>query len=274
MPKPTQLKRQKQQAQPPQDRRVAMHRPKHKLEQPSKSQKPAPPRKPSLIIPRQQKQQRLNLPKSDQGTLSGKRDLPAIPGRERGLSFQLGPLVMEPELQAPSTANTPSAAKGEKATPSKAPLIDLRPDFGTLSRLEGAPAPDYLRNIPEGDSTQLNTREHIYASFFNRMKQQVAQHWSPNSVYRRRDPFGNVYGVRDRYTQVQVVLTKQGHIDSISVYSPSGLQFLDNEAIRAFRAAQPFPNPPIGLVDTDGKIRFRFGFHLQLSSGSVFSPFR
>ena len=55
---------------------------------------------------------------------------------------------------------------------------------------------------------------------------------------------------------------------------PSGLDFMDEEAKRAFREAQPFPNPPRQLLGESGQISFRFGFLFELSSTPSFRLFR
>jgi TonB family protein len=91
----------------------------------------------------------------------------------------------------------------------------------------------------------------------------VAQNWHPDRVYLQRDPRGNVYGTRDRITVLRVELQKDGSVSRIYVQQGCGVDFLDDEAVRAFKAAQPFPNPPSGLVD-GGNNRFSFGFHFQI----------
>ena len=97
------------------------------------------------------------------------------------------------------------------------------------------------------------------------MKRQVAQNWHPDEVYLERDPNGNVYGTRDRLTILKVSLKPDGQVAKIYVIKQSGVDFLDDEAVRAFRQAQPFPNPPSGLVDGHSNlITFRFGFHFEI----------
>jgi TonB family protein len=107
----------------------------------------------------------------------------------------------------------------------------------------------------------------VFASFFNRMKRRVHQNWDPVSIWHRHDPTGQVYGYKTRITRVRVTLDAAGTLTHIVVSSASGVDLLDDEAVRAFRAAQPFPNPPGGLVDPTGKITFEFGFHLQIGGG-------
>ena len=44
------------------------------------------------------------------------------------------------------------------------------------------------RDVDDGDETALNSKKWRFASFFNRVKHQVQEHWHPDEVYRRRDP--------------------------------------------------------------------------------------
>jgi len=118
----------------------------------------------------------------------------------------------------------------------------------------------------EGDTTLVNSRSFKYFDFFQRVKEQVRAEWNPADVYRARDPYGKVFGTRDRLTILTVVLDSEGRIVSLSVERRSGLPFLDEEALRAFRQAGPFPNPPKGLADEHGRIAFNFGFLLEMSS--------
>ena len=105
----------------------------------------------------------------------------------------------------------------------------------------------------------------MYASFFNRLKRQVAQNWDPASVWRRSDPTGTVYGAKTRITEVRVSLSKKGALEKIVVTGPCGIGDLDDEAIRAFHAAAPFPNPPDGLVDgRSNLITFAFSFYFEI----------
>lgn len=96
------------------------------------------------------------------------------------------------------------------------------------------------------------------------MKRSVRQQWHPNDVRQRRDPTLAVNGFKDRTTRVRVNLSPSGELLNIIVVEPSGVQFLDDEGVRAFRAAQPFPNPPPGLVNAAGVITFTFGFYISV----------
>lgn len=163
------------------------------------------------------------------------------------------------------------ASQGRTGTPGVANLL---PSPAVLDKIMGAAANDHLKDVEEGDGTYLSTKEWKYASFFNRVKQSVGQHWDPGTQLRLRDPTGNVYGGRDRYTVLNVTLNERGQVKEIFVEKSSGIDFLDLEAIHSFERAQPFPNPPPGLVTNDSNVRFSFGFFLEMSGSPRMRLFR
>jgi len=133
---------------------------------------------------------------------------------------------------------------------------------------------DYLPDVDDGETTVLNTRRFKYWSFFERVKESLKRNWRPAREYRRADPTGRVYGVRDRMTVLNVVLNADGSLSDLNIVTESGVGPLDDEAVRAFRAAQPFPNPPGGLVGDNGHIQFTYALILDIESGWDFRPLR
>lgn len=125
---------------------------------------------------------------------------------------------------------------------------------------------NYLKDVAEGERTLLNQKRSRYWTFWDRMTRQVKREWSPVGELKKRDPFGNVYGVGLFYTRVDMVLNSDGTVRKLHVAKSSGLDFLDDEAIRALNAAAPFPNPPEGLKDEDGLIHIRFGFAMDVQA--------
>lgn len=151
----------------------------------------------------------------------------------------------------------------------------LLPTLGPedLARKDGSI--DHIEDMDKGAQTALNTREFKYAWFFNRIKRGVSQRWRAVEAHRRNDPYGRIHGVRDRLTVLDVTLSSSGQLEDVFVAQDSGVAFLDDAAIAAFEAAAPFPNPPDGLKDADGKIRFQFKFYLEIDSrGLRFLPRR
>ncbi len=181
----------------------------------------------------------------------------------------------EPTQSAPVEAvqapDEPSDPLAELRQPQDAPA-PFRPDqlFPKLSdpfmasREGDGGFYDHTREIDEGDRTLLNRHRTRYWAFFDRLVEQVRQHWAGGEVYRRHDPRGNVYGVRDRVTTLRISLLGDGQIHRIWISSPSGLDFLDEEAVRAVRAAAPFLNAPDGMKDRDGMVHFSFSFYIEI----------
>jgi len=124
---------------------------------------------------------------------------------------------------------------------------------------------DDLDQIDEGDETILNSKRWKFASFFNRIRSGVSQHWHPEVVHAARDPDGKIFGTKTRRTKLVISLNADGSLHGIELEGASGADYLDEEAIRAVRAAAPFANPPPGLVDRKtNKIVFGFAFIFEI----------
>lgn len=143
---------------------------------------------------------------------------------------------------------------------------ELRSDPESLRGLFGQPGSlDRVDGIEEGQENLFNTRRSRYASFFNRIRDAVSQRWHPEVVHKKRDPYGQIYGEQPRRTVLRVLLNPDGSLHRVYTDVASGVDYLDEEAIRAMRAAAPFVNPPSQLVDArTGKIEFTFGFVLLI----------
>jgi TonB family protein len=196
----------------------------------------------------------------------GPGDLP-LPGNTGTAANTPAPNAGTPHGEAGATGNGTSGTGtgGAKTMPS---VASLTPSDAAVARSTGTPVNDYLPNLDEGDETLVNSRQWKYASFFNRVKRAVAEHWHPDVDYRTRDPDGSVYGIADKYTVLQVTLNPDGSLrEPVAIVKTCGVDFLDDDAIDAFRMAAPFPNPPQDLVDpTTHTITFKFGFLFEIDA--------
>ncbi len=223
----------------------------------------APPKsvekKGSLELPSQQKRDRLALRLDGQGgEYRNQAESDELIGNSQRLRIQ----------QGGPNGDDSTASAGRAGTQA---LRTLTPSSTVLDKIAGAPASDMtpLDDVEEGAGTYLNTREWKFSSFFNRVKQTVGMHWDPNSAVRQRDPTGEIFLYKDRYTVLSVVLDQKGGLKTVAVDKSSGVDFLDSEAVAAFRRSQPFPNPPPGLQNADGEIRFGFGFYLETNRAGL-----
>jgi TonB family protein len=154
--------------------------------------------------------------------------------------------------------------RGQSGAGGGIPDVNLKPSKDVLERVLGGGSVDHLDDVASADETALSAKRWIHATFFNRLKRSVAQNWDPASVWRRRDPTGQVYGFKTRITEVRVSLSPKGDLAKIVVTAPSGSTELDDEAVRAFQEAGPFPNPPKELANGDGLITFAFSFFFEI----------
>lgn len=208
-----------------------------------------------LVVPEQNAQERLAVaPRPD---APGGGDVPVAPRTDQQRLNGGGEA-----LQVPGAAG--ARGGGRKAG------IDRRllPDPQNLARIAGGPSPDRLDGVEEGDQTALNTRSFKYATFINRVGMAIYREWDPNRAYQARDPDGKVYPARDRTTSIEIVLDGAGAIRFVKVLDSSGLDFLDQEVVRAARAAGPFPNPPAGLMDGSGQIHLALAYTLEMRRAS------
>lgn len=131
---------------------------------------------------------------------------------------------------------------------------------------EQSQSDDHLKDVKSGLQTLLSTREFVYYSYYSRIKEQIRQHWEPGVrekvkiIYKQGR---NIASAKDRVTQVLVILDKEGTLIRVEVLSASGIVDLDAAAVEAFEAAAPFPNPPTGMVESDGTIKIRWDFVLE-----------
>lgn len=114
----------------------------------------------------------------------------------------------------------------------------------------------YLDDIKVGASTQLNTTENKYFSFYNRIKPGIDFKWNNKLTHnlRRIHRIGNFTCI----TKLLIKFDSNGYIISIRVTESSGFSACDETAIHAIEKSQPFRNPPRGLIAEGGSMRWIF----------------
>ena len=132
---------------------------------------------------------------------------------------------------------------------------------------EAAQTDDYLKDVHVGMQTLLSTREFVYYTYYNRIKESLRQHWEPDVrervkiIYRQGR---TIASSKDRLTQVMVTLDARGELIKVDLLTQSGVLDLDGAAVQAFKEAAPFPNPPKGMIEGDGTVRIRWDFVLEV----------
>ncbi len=129
-------------------------------------------------------------------------------------------------------------------------LQDPVPASHAATDVRGAPQNDLL-NERAGDAVALNAKEYLYAGYLNRIRRLVNFYWEQNLD---NIPRGTPLAKSSYRTAVAVILTSTGAVEQIAVTDDSGSDIMDQAVVRAFEMAGPFPNPPEGLIEADGRV--------------------
>ncbi|HRO66110.1 MAG TPA: energy transducer TonB [Pseudobdellovibrionaceae bacterium] len=131
---------------------------------------------------------------------------------------------------------------------------------------EASRSSDHLKDVAEGGETMLNTREFKYYTYYSRIRRQLAQYWEPKVKTKLHNMFRQgrrIASDKDHVTKLLIILNEQGLLVGVQVVNESGVVDLDDAATEAFRAAAPFPNPPEGIIESDGTVKIRWDFVLE-----------
>lgn len=143
-------------------------------------------------------------------------------------------------------AQNRSAAREESPAPTPTPPPPAQTIVPEPSVVSERPLPSLKDLLPsaswssssERDATpvNLNTRDPVYASYFTRIKQLIDSQWEYPELALR-------YGLQGRLT-LQFIISGNGRLEQLRLIRSSGSQLLDDEALRAIKAASPFPPIP------------------------------
>jgi protein TonB len=126
---------------------------------------------------------------------------------------------------------------------------------------------DYIKDLDPGLETLLSTREFVYYTYYARIRRQLNQFWGPKvkeklvAMYRSGR---QIASSSDKITKCLITLDKEGKLVRVQIIGISGVHELDEAAVEAFKLAEPFPNPPKGIIEDDGTIRLRWDFILEV----------
>lgn len=131
--------------------------------------------------------------------------------------------------------------------------------------LQGKQVSSLVPNVKMGGFTSLNTDQFIYYTFYARTNEQVGSRWIFNlRTYANDLSRASLKNVsrKERITQIEVLLNKDGEFLDAYVHQKSGVKGLDAAAINAFKQAAPLLNPPPEMIRPDGKIHLHYSFHV------------
>lgn len=149
-------------------------------------------------------------------------------------------------------------------------------EMGSERAFENAPSTvgEVLpKDVALGNFTALNTDRFKYYSFYSRIEELVRFRWEQflrNAVERFDAQYiNNVITQRNWVTQVEFILTADGHFHSAKIYKESGVRYFDLAAVNSFREAGYFPNPPRDLIGDDGHIHIQYSFNVHWTPAAL-----
>jgi len=218
-------------------------------------------------LPSKRRSDPLRMAEAPDGTVRNREGTEAIKGNGKRVA------IADPGQTGSSSSVGAGAAGAAPGLPGEQRPLKLTLDqpMGAVGPLAGGPMPDDLRGIEEGEGTFLNARSFKFAGFLNRVKETVGRVWTQKVIDAsgKRDPTGQLYSYKDRRTVVEFTLDRQGEITDVHVAASSGVQYLDEVAVDAFKVVQRFPNPPPGLIQENGTVSLPFAFTLLAATGGM-----
>lgn len=120
---------------------------------------------------------------------------------------------------------------------------------------------DYLDDIAIGANTLLNAKEFKYYGFYERIRERITSRWE-DRLQREFDKLSASQTPLkgEMITKLRVVLNERGEIQRLIYLGKSGIDEFDTAAREAFYSAQPFPNPPQGMIDESKLVSIRWDF--------------
>lgn len=219
----------------------------------------------ALEVPRIKAVKALDLPRTADGDLQLQKERLGIDGNSDHLRLAMGRLQASTDV---GTGDGSGAGRAGGGGGEGLPGHVAVPTLAQTERLSGLPANDHLL-LEEDDATSLNAFEWKHATYFNRVADAIRRVWVGGEVLGQSDPDGSVFGFEDRLTTVEVSIDEGGNVVDIVIKDPSGAGPLDDEALRSFRVAGPFPNPPKALFQGRERYSFQFGFAVNYNRSTL-----
>lgn len=149
-----------------------------------------------------------------------------------------------------SSSSRDKAAKSEslrpEPTPAPAPAPPPRTEIPEQSIVAERPLPTMKDLLPSANWSSsgarasapisLNTKDPVYVTYFNKIKQLIELQWEYPELALR-------YGLQGRLA-LEFMIGGNGELEQLRLIRSSGSQVLDEEALRAIKAAAPFPPIP------------------------------
>jgi TonB family protein len=121
---------------------------------------------------------------------------------------------------------------------------------------------NYVSNVKPGNQTALNTAAVPFASYLNGMHNRIHPLFADNFLG-SLDNLPKSHPLNDTHliTRLEIVLTRDGHLQEMGIVRTSGVTAFDIAALDAVNRAQPFGPAPKAIISPDGNVYLHWEFH-------------
>jgi len=170
--------------------------------------------------------------------------------------------------QSAKAASQPPAAQPQPAAQPPAPAADPRvasappqpPPAAAMFRRGGGGGLKGGRGGIEGEAIPLDTPEPKFQDYFNQVRERIKSKW----IYPYEASSRGIEGE----LQIEFGIAKSGELQFIERRRSSGVELLDDYAMRAIQLASPFPPVPDAISKGGLPINGIFRYHI-LGSGLI-----
>lgn len=185
----------------------------------------------------------LNPPEQERPAPTRAAKIPAIIAKKDSPLVPARPAPPRDKKSAKNYARAQVSPPEPKPAPEpQAPLRETIPEQSVLAERqlptlkELLPPVDWAASSRSDAPVSLNTRDPVYVTYFNRIKQLIESQWDYPELALR-------YGLQGRLS-LEFTIGSNGQLERLRLIRSSGSQLLDEEALRAIKAASPFPPIP------------------------------
>ena len=121
---------------------------------------------------------------------------------------------------------------------------------------------NYVSSVKPGNQTALNTAAVPFASYLNAMHNRIHPLFA-ESFLESLDNLPASHPMNDQHlvTRLEIVLTKDGHVQKMGIVRTSGITAFDIAALDAVQRASPYGPAPTAIVSPDGNVYLHWEFH-------------
>ncbi len=199
----------------------------------------------------------------------------STPAKRLGPSDQVVPKEIAPPGDAPEdrlpvVPAQPRPPSPPPETPSPAPRpdpgdIDLNLAQDTRARLQQEAQRKHRKETEPGDQTVLDMKKDFLISFFDRFRRNIYNVWNypPQAVK------AGEQGV----CLLEIIINRDGSVDSVKLLQTSGFPTLDREAVAAVYRGASYGSLPTAYTEEKLEITAYFQYRLSLSGlrgGDIF----